>query len=1055
MENNTKRNSRETRRPDDDATSKIPCADMDACSLDDLLRSLAANSDIPLPSPGSEGCDAPPFQSGAHGELDDKSEVAEMLGSLGLGSDPKREDAASLSHLYQALLERRNNEPAAADSINVPVHFTEARSPLASLNIEAAGLRETLAAKRLMLPDINDEIFGFRLLHELGRGAFARVFLVKQGELANRPVVLKISAIEGTEPQTLAQLQHTNVVPIYSVHEDARSRLRGVCMPYLGGACLADILDAVWEQQVAPTSGRNLIEALDRVAGPAVESPVSQQTGTNGLQSQGKVDHQSAHTPRTTLAGLSYVQATAWIVARLAEGLQHSHERRVIHRDIKPSNILISAEAQPLLLDFNVADTCVDVANVASVAGTVPYMAPEQLQAIIKRDQASLARLSHQADIYSLGLVLYEMLTGVGLFVPPGSHAVGSRPLEDLLVERQRPVPSLRARCPLPIPWSLESIVRKCLAPEPVDRYASAAQLAEDLSRFVDDRPLKFAPELSRVEQLQKWGRRHPKLTTASIAVLLAATFIVPVVLSLQLARKDLAVQKSFVTDARALEHSREFQAAALRGLCLVNTVIPNEETLKSGIKTCEDALGMYQVIENSKWEDGEFWRRLDRDQRRSLSETIRELLLVLGSAHVRASPDDPAAAHAALNLVGIAQDISQLPQSRALLLDRARYLTRLKMDAAARDTSAKAKLVPVVTAHDIYMLASAHSRHRTVEGYREAVMLFTKSIELSPRHYWSYFQRALCQQELGETLLAVSDLGTCLGVWPESAWAHFNRGYLFDVQGRKGEAVRDYTNAIKHSPNFVSAHYNRGLARLELQQYAGALDDFQKARDLGRQDALVDAGRAMACEGLGRHAEADALFETALKSAESTANESMRRISWTYAFAVSHRAPQLSQRVFDEILKSDPKHPEALYGTGMLSMRQGRLQEAVQAFDAVLAEAPNFIEPLRYRAISLARLGNLQQAALDANACAQKEPTNPDSLYVAACVASLSARKLNSPELSANAIELLARAVACGVPRERALADPDFSALKGHPDFLQIVAPVSKKQSETREPAL
>src|SRR5207302_11250562 len=82
------------------------------------------------------------------------------------------------------------------------------------------------------LPAPGDEVFHFRLGRELGRGAFARVFLAEQAELANRRVVLKCSTIEGGEPQTLAQLQHTNIVPIYSVHESREAGLRAVCMPY-------------------------------------------------------------------------------------------------------------------------------------------------------------------------------------------------------------------------------------------------------------------------------------------------------------------------------------------------------------------------------------------------------------------------------------------------------------------------------------------------------------------------------------------------------------------------------------------------------------------------------------------------------------------------------------------------------------------------------------------------------------------------------------------------------------------------------------------------------
>src|SRR5260370_34097036 len=93
---------------------------------------------------------------------------------------------------------------------------------------------------RPALPAPGTELFGFRLRCELGRGAFAGIFLAEDASLAGRPVVLKISTAEGDEPQTLAQVQHTHIVPIYSVHEDADLGLRAVCMPYLGGASLAD-----------------------------------------------------------------------------------------------------------------------------------------------------------------------------------------------------------------------------------------------------------------------------------------------------------------------------------------------------------------------------------------------------------------------------------------------------------------------------------------------------------------------------------------------------------------------------------------------------------------------------------------------------------------------------------------------------------------------------------------------------------------------------------------------------------------------------------------------
>src|SRR5262245_34150091 len=115
------------------------------------------------------------------------------------------------------------------------------------------------------LPSMGDRLFGFQLRQELGRGSFARVFLAEQAELAGRSVVLKISSIAGHEPQTLAQLQHTHIVPIHSVHEDAAAGLRAVCMPYFGGASLNRVLGALWLAGRPPAQGKQLTEALARV----------------------------------------------------------------------------------------------------------------------------------------------------------------------------------------------------------------------------------------------------------------------------------------------------------------------------------------------------------------------------------------------------------------------------------------------------------------------------------------------------------------------------------------------------------------------------------------------------------------------------------------------------------------------------------------------------------------------------------------------------------------------------------------------------------------------
>src|SRR5947209_7491337 len=342
------------------------------------------------------------------------------------------------------------------------------------------------------LPAPGDEVFHFRLGRELGRGAFARVFLAEQPDLANRRVVLECSTTEGREPQTLAQLQHTNIVPIHSVHEDRATGLRAVCMPYFGGASLSHVLQLLWARTKRPTRGEELIKALEEAHGPAEESVREAAKGGSRPVKTARV----GPVPLDLLRGLSYARAAAWVVARLADGLQHAHGRGVLHHDIKPSNILLGADGQPLLLDFNLARNVRDEqAQAAAVlGGTVAYMSPEHLRALLSKDPAQKAQVDHRSDIYSLGMVLFEMLTGQGPFSQKGSYSALPVLIELMAMERTQATASVRQRRP-DVPWALESIVRKCLAADPARRYQHAGHLAADLRRFLEDLPLKYAPE--------------------------------------------------------------------------------------------------------------------------------------------------------------------------------------------------------------------------------------------------------------------------------------------------------------------------------------------------------------------------------------------------------------------------------------------------------------------------------------------------------------------------------------------------------------------------------
>src|SRR5207248_3399844 len=134
--------------------------------------------------------------------------------------------------------------------------------------------------------------------------------------------------------------------------------------------------------------------------------------------------------------------------------------------------------------------------------------------ALASRDPNLAQLVDQRSDIYGLGMVLYEMFTGHNPFDQSGSYSPMPVLMEAMALERSRSVPSLRQRR-LDVPWNLESIVRKCLAPDQGQRYQRAEHLAEDLKCFLEDRPLKHAPELSQREQIGKWLRRHPRLTSS------------------------------------------------------------------------------------------------------------------------------------------------------------------------------------------------------------------------------------------------------------------------------------------------------------------------------------------------------------------------------------------------------------------------------------------------------------------------------------------------------------------------------------------------------------
>jgi serine/threonine protein kinase/tetratricopeptide (TPR) repeat protein len=873
-------------------------------------------------------------------------------------------------------------------------------------------------------PGAGDEIFGYRVREELGRGAFARVFLAEQADLADRLVVLKVSAAEGGEPQMLAQMQHTHIVPIYSLHEDRRLGLRAVCMPYLGGATLTPVLRRLWAAGPPPAHGSQLAEALAAVGSPSPTT--SARSGAGGC---------AALEP---FRDPDYCRCAARVVVGLADALQHAHDRGVLHRDVKPSNILLSAEGEPLLLDFNISGRPGRDAMGSSVGGTAAYAAPEHLAALLRPAPELVARVDQRSDIYALGIVLFELLAGGTPFEQQGSSTVLPGQLAHMIAERAGPPVSVRSRRP-DVPWSLDSIVRRCLESEPRSRYQHAGHLAEDLRRYLDDRPLRHAPEPSRAERLRKWLRRHPRLTSSGSVAAVCGVLLLVFAAAGGAAWARLAQARTQLQELQTRERRAAYEAGTLRALCLVSTVTDRDDHVVEGIRVCEATLALYDVLGRSDWQDQPAWQQLGPDERRRLSEDTRELLHLLASARVRAAPGDRGALRVALRLLDRAETIAGLSPSRAVRSARADYLEQLG-DTGARRARDEAEATAPAGASDHYLLATAQAGRGGRAGLVRAVAELNRALRLNPQHYWALMQRGICHHELDDYLAAVADFSTCAGLWPEFAWAYFNRGCVLMRAGKRAEARDEFSAALERDPAFVLAYVNRGLARLELKEHAAALDDFDRAAALGRDDARVHAGRGIALEAVGRSAEADAAFVACFARAGALPTAARARLGWTYGFAISRRRPDQAAQAFDAVLRDDPAQPQALYGRAMLAAERGDLAEAGAFADRAVAADPAWPDARRCRAIVRARRGDFAAAEADVNWCLEREPAVGATLYAAACVAARAAARFPASAAAGQAVDFLRRAFAEDYGRDRAETDPDLAAIRHHPGFVRLL---------------
>jgi serine/threonine protein kinase/Flp pilus assembly protein TadD len=353
----------------------------------------------------------------------------------------------------------------------------------------------------------------FRILREVGRGGMGVVYEAEQVSLRRR-VALKVLPFAATldprqlqrfrnEAQAAAGLHHSNIVPVYFVGSE-----RGVpfyAMQFIDGQPLSAVIARLRCPQADP-----------------------------GAPGDPTAPHVPAEEPNTAPVGLlstergpagpEYHRAVARLGVQAAEALECAHQLGVVHRDIKPANLLLDGHGHLWVTDFGLARVQSEASLTATgdLVGTLRYMSPEQTL-------THPVAIDHRTDIYSLGATLYELLTLRPAF--PGTNR------QELLrqVAFEEPLPP--RRLDRTIPAELETIIGKAMQKFPADRYGTAQELADDLRRFVEDRPIR-ARRPTLVQRLRRWLRRHTPVVV--IGLVAAALLLVVAVAALVVSNRAI-----------------------------------------------------------------------------------------------------------------------------------------------------------------------------------------------------------------------------------------------------------------------------------------------------------------------------------------------------------------------------------------------------------------------------------------------------------------------------------------------------------------------------------
>jgi tetratricopeptide (TPR) repeat protein len=809
-----------------------------------------------------------------------------------------------------------------------PQHAAVIGEVLAALRVVGlSGASGRLVPEALLVDDQPPlgELGDFRLVREIGRGGMGVVYEAIQLSLGRR-VALKVLPFAATldpkqlqrfknEAQAAGQLHHTSIVPVYAV--GCERAVHFYAMQFIEGQTLAAVI-AELRQLAEPRSSasRNGHRVKEHALLPDV----------CGSDAMPQVAGLSAGSSIYTAA---YCQMVTRLGVQAAEALEHAHQLGVVHRDIKPANLLVDLRANLWITDFGLAH-CQSQAGLTmtgDLVGTLRYMSPEQ--ALAQR-----ATIDHRADIYSLGATLYELLT----LTPAFAGADRQELLRQIAFEEPRPPRRLNRK----LPAELETIVLKALEKKPADRYATAQELADDLRRYLEDKPIR-ARRPSRLERARKWLRRHrPLVWSAAIAFLVTLTVLAG--FAGWIVRDCAAWQAKIVTDVEAaLDEAQHYQkegkwpqaqAAAKRAEFLLEegaaepdlaervqnllreladkeaegrllTNLENIRCLQAEVNVDEDRFVLERAFPEYGRVFGEFGLSADTTSAEEAATPLRRL---------------PPAVHgpalAALDHWLILARHKKAPEAGWLkrvlsAADSDTWRQRVRSARERGDGQTLEKLARDVDAatqppEELFLLDISLHQRDFQEG---AVRLLRRAREAFPGDFWLNHDLGMalrsCRPPQREE--AIRFLTVAVALRPDSAGACLNLGSALDDAGRLEEAIAAYQRAIALRPDYAMAFYNLGT-------------------NLGRQNRLDEAVAAL-----------------------RRAVELRPNFAWAHSnlgiFLLRLDRTDQAVAAFRKAVELDPGQPSFHYNLGNALLANRRWEEAATAFGRALDLKKDFAE--------------------------------------------------------------------------------------------------------------